>query len=438
MHGARIRCGRALVVLAASALLLGAAGCGEDDEAGGGSAEADTSVPDTADEADLPALLPALEELELRAAARRFVRCLEDEGLELPGPGGGPGSRLEALRALDPGDGAVAEAVRSCFPALADEFVKAGLRPPTQGTVASSDDEVVLAEPGAPFYEGDFADPAIVDTDDGTYLYATNTIFQNVPVAELPSEPGALEVTDAMPDLPGWTEPGAVWAPGVAQVDDGFVLYFTSRHVESGRQCIGVATSAAPTGPFVATAEEPWICPLALGGAIDASPVVDGDSRYVVWKGDGNCCGIPTPIFVQQTDPTGTELVGEPVDLVGVDQPWEGELVEGPALVAGPDGRWLLFYSANRWDTADYAVGLAVCESVTGPCSKPADAPWLATYATAAGPGGQELSVGPDGEAHVVYHGWLPDLVGYDVGGVRRLYLEPVDLGTATPSLLDR
>ena len=34
------------------------------------------------------------------------------------------------------------------------------------------------------------------------------------------------------------------------------------------------------------------------------------------------------------------------------------------------DGQIILFYSANAWATADYAIGYATCEAPTGPCTK--------------------------------------------------------------------
>lgn len=420
----------ALVALAVLAVLAGCSD-GGDDVAEGDSTGTVAGAPDDS--------VPPSDEggRDLVTASLRFAQCLRDEGLAVPEVGSGIGSRLEALRELDPGDGEVVAAVQACFPALAAEFQAQGLRPPTKGAAVEGDAGVGLAEPGAPYYEGDFADPFLLESGDGRFVYATNTLFQNVPAAAVPDGGGELEVVEALPDLPAWTESGAVWAPAVAETDDGYVLYFTSRHRVSGRQCIGVATSDAPAGPFVATSDEPWICPLDLGGAIDASAVVDGDRRYVLWKGDGNCCGIPTSLFVQETDATGTQLTGDPVELLGVDQGWEGELVEGPAMVEA-DGRWLLFYSANRWDTDAYAIGVAECETVTGPCTKPQEVPWLSTYETAAGPGGQELSIDAEGESHVVYHAWDPAQVGYDAGGSRRLYFEPVDLAAELPALTDR
>lgn len=347
--------------------------------------------------------------------------------------------QLGQLRELDPEDDSVRAAIRTCFPKLAATFTDAGLRPPTQGELAAPDGPAAPSEPsepsepGAPVVQGDFADPFLLPAGGEQYLYATNTLGRNVPVARFDDTGVVSAASDALPELPDWTEPGAVWAPSVVEVPGGWVLYYTTRDVASGLQCLSVASAADPIGPFTDDSDAPLICQTELGGSIDPSPYRDGDRRWLVWKSDGNCCELATQIFVQETSADGRSVVGEPTALLGVDQSWEGELVEGPALVAADRGL-LLFYSANRWDTADYAVGYATCESVTGPCVKPREDPWLRTYALAAGPGGQELSVGPDGPV-VAYHGWSPEAVGYDAGGVRRLYVEPVDLAARPPGL---
>ncbi len=58
-----------------------------------------------------------------------------------------------------------------------------------------------------------------------------------------------------------------VWAPEVAAVDGGYARYYTARDRASGRQCIGVATSASPDGPFAPVGTDPLVCPTAEGGA---------------------------------------------------------------------------------------------------------------------------------------------------------------------------
>jgi hypothetical protein len=132
---------------------------------------------------------------------------------------------------------------------------------------------------------GDFADPFLLSMGDDEY----------VPAARFWGPGEQSEPTEALPELPEWTEAG---------------------------------------GPIV--------CDVELGGSIDPSPYSDGERTWLVWKSDGNCCGIPTTIRVQETSADGTR---------------------------------------------------------------------------------------------VVYHGWSPGAVGYDNGGMRRLYVEPVDLGARPPGL---
>ena len=51
--------------------------------------------------------------------------------------------------------------------------------------------------------------------------------------------------------------------------------------------CVGAATSATITGPYTPQANALY-CPIAQGGAIDASWFVDtGGQRYVLYKVDG-------------------------------------------------------------------------------------------------------------------------------------------------------
>ena len=70
-------------------------------------------------------------------------------------------------------------------------------------------------------------------------------------------------------------------------------------------------------------------------------------------------------------------MTGAPAKLIKEDQPWEGNLIEAPTLFRH-GSRYYLFYSANAYNTCDYAVGYAVADSVTGPYTKPRTAAWLA------------------------------------------------------------
>lgn len=95
------------------------------------------------------------------------------------------------------------------------------------------------------------------------------------------------------------------------------------------------------------------------------------------------------------------------------------------------DTYWL-FYSANWWDSPDYTVGVARCESVAGPCTK-VEVPWLESHGTAVGPGGAEEFVDAVGNQWVVYHAWDDAAVGYHLGGSRSLFALPLDLSGDAP-----
>lgn len=288
-----------------------------------------------------------------------------------------------------------------------------------------------------PVYCQDFADPFVLRTaatvGSRVFTYATNTTDDLVPVLSSGSVLRSEHIEGALPELPDWSQPGAVWAPAVLERDDGdLVLYYTTTHRESGRQCISRAEAADPLGPFVDRSTGPMVCPLELGGAIDPSPFVTADgTAHLLWKNDGNCCDIPTRIWTQPLSDDRLAVTGQPRELIGADQPWEGGLVEGPSMVEH-DGAYFLFYSANAWDTPYYAIGYARCEAPNGPCAKPGDQPWLAGSDDAQGPGGQEFFRDGDDQLQMVFHAWAGK-VGYDAGGYRSLFTTSIDFAGGRP-----
>lgn len=258
----------------------------------------------------------------------------------------------------------------------------------------------------------DFPDPDVIAVDGEYYAYATNTRAVNVQYATSPDlETWTVSLDDVFPELPAWAEAGRTWAPDVTSLPDGrYALYFTAQERESGRQCIGVAVAGAPTGPFVSDAPTPLICPLGEGGAIDASSFVDDDgSRYLVWKNDGNCCGLDTWLRLSTLSADGLTITGDPVDLVKQTESWEGTLVEAPVIVRHGD-EYALFYSANDYGGEDYTMGYALAPSIAGPYTKGPE-PLFTTAMSgsrALGPGGQDVVVAPDGSDVIVYHSWDP------------------------------
>ena len=83
--------------------------------------------------------------------------------------------------------------------------------------------------------------------------------------------------------------------------------------------------------------------------------------------------------------------------------------------------RWLLFYSANEWNTADYATGVAFCDSPVGPCTKSPHNPVLRSEGSILGPGAPSAFVDAGGSLRLAHHYWRAPHVGYPSDpGLRR------------------
>jgi beta-xylosidase len=268
----------------------------------------------------------------------------------------------------------------------------------------------------AAIYCHDFADPFVLRVGDAYYAYSTENQDEHIPVLTSSGLFGTARVSEALPTLPSWSSPGAVWAPAVLPRPDGFVLYYTTRVHNPDRQCLSWAFSPDPAGPFVDQSSGPFVCH-PDGGAIDPSPYVDTDGRaYLLWKSDAT-----GGIVAQELTPDGRGFVGDPRPLIHADQGWEAGVVEAPSMM-GHDGRYYLFYSGNNWATSSYAVGYAVCETPMGPCAKPADTPWVASTEKAEGPGGADVFVDENGVTWMVQHAWVRGKVGYP-DGARNLFV---------------
>jgi beta-xylosidase len=279
-----------------------------------------------------------------------------------------------------------------------------------EGGAAPSAGSGTPAASANPVIDQDFPDPDVLEVDGTYYAYGTNGQNHNVQVATS-TDLSTWDVLaeDALPELPSWVIPGKTWAPEVTELENGsFVMYTTTTNFDPALQCIAVATSDSPEGPFQVVGDEMLVCPEGEGGAIDASTFLDDDgTRYLLWKNDGNCCGKDTWLQIAPLSPDGVSLAGKPTRLVKQDQPWEGNLVEAPTLVAH-DGTYVLMYSANDYGSDAYAIGYATADSPTGPFTK-ADEPLLTTDASDGafvGPGGQDVVTAPDGSDRLVFHSW--------------------------------
>ena len=290
-------------------------------------------------------------------------------------------------------------------------------RPPIGGTGGLAGKvRAALRGEGSAVYCHDFADPFVLRVGNTYYAYATDNQDHDIPVLTSSGLFGTAHTSEALPKLPVWSSSGGVWAPAVLPRPGGYVLYYATRAHHPDRECLSRAFSKEPGGPFVDDSSGPLVCP-ADGGAIDPSPVVAPDgSAYLLWKSDATA-----GIVVQELAPDGLTLVGDSQPILQVDQPWEAGVVEAPSMV-GYEGHYYLFYSGNNWSTASYAIGYAVCDSPTGPCTKPADGPWLASTSKAQGPGGEDVFVDEQGQLWMALHAWVRGKVGYPQGA-RNLFV---------------
>jgi hypothetical protein len=308
----------------------------------------------------------------------------------------------------------------------------------TPFVVGQSEAAAVTPRLRGPVLARDFPDPEIVfDSASGRYFtFSTNAGhfgFWNVPVASSTDLTTWTILGDALQDrdLPSWSAKGNTWAPGVARIGATWLLYFTARHRASGRQCIGVATSSQPQGPYVPQGLGPLVCQTDRGGSIDAAPFQDPRTGawWLHWKSDENAPGVVNPIprlWARQLTANGLAFAGSATVVLAYDQAGEAPLVEAPDMVFASGSYWL-FYSAGRWDSAGYRAHWARCSGPAGPCQKlvsPSD-PWLGAASGIAGPGGASLVPVLGGSWAVAFHGWIR-AIGYAQGGERALFIEPV------------
>lgn len=278
----------------------------------------------------------------------------------------------------------------------------------------------------------DFPDPYVLRAGYDYFAFATNSLA-NVPLLHSTDLRDWKPAGDALPSLGSWAAPGHTWAPAVLWRWPLYVLFYTARDRASGRQCIGRAVSVVPQGPYVDANRSPILCQVARGGSIDASPLVDDDNRpYLYWKSEGVAGREPTRIWGAPLSGDGLSLAGPGRELLRNDRPWEGPIVEAPAMVR-EGGRYVLLYSGNRWESSRYAVGWASCSGPRGPCRKAAD-PLLASSTDAAGPGGQEVFRDTAGGLRLAYHAWSAPRIGYP-HGIRTLRLQRLVVSNGVPSL---
>jgi hypothetical protein len=152
----------------------------------------------------------------------------------------------------------------------------------------------------------------------------------------------------------------------VVKAEPRYLALYSARK-ENGELAVGAALAKKPWEHFKDIGR-----PFIEDTDDDGRGVIDGTYApfldAVSWKKDGNHVvmvdgeptKVPTPIFLQKVrfgDDT-VERYGPIRKVIQNDQPWEGDLVEGPAFWKHGD-RTFCFYSANCYLDERYAMGFA-------------------------------------------------------------------------------
>ena len=319
------------------------------------------------------------------------------------------------------------------------------------------------ADNWAPVHPGDFPDPSVVyDQATSTYwAFATQNFAspgQTINIQVSTSNNGTswtqMNGLDALPHLPAWAKEGETWAPNVVynSANNDFVMYYTATEAWSGDQCIGMATSVTPQGPYSDTNSAPAVCQDGsdagntvdngnYGGSIDPDVFTDSSTgnSWLIWKSDSNHIGAgSTSIW---SVPLTSDLIPlnntTPTNLLTADQAWQSGIVEGPDMVyepatgGGSGGTYYLFYAGSDEGASTYAIGWATCPS--GPsagCQDPSTPEPLLTSAPGmSGPGGPDVFTLPSGQTVMAFAAWQGNTIGYLSCGIRPMYLADLSFG---------
>ena len=281
-----------------------------------------------------------------------------------------------------------------------------------------------------PVYGG-LPDPMGLRDLDHFYVYGTGDLFPVVHSIDLVHW---TKVGTALARRPAWVAQSGQWnpwAPSVLRRDGAcprttstscYVMYYTGLNASLSppANCIGVAMSPVPAGPFtdagILHTDPPSVdssghlvgCGDAAGYSnIDAAPFVDPatGTGYLYLStgheatGDWNRTVSVIPLAADLLHAAGPRQ-----PLFSTTQPWEGNVVEGPWMVHHGAAYYLL-YSGGSFTDATYAMGYALGPSPTGPFVKPSPGPILKSTADVIGPGGGSVVTGPHGDDWLVYHG---------------------------------
>lgn len=239
-----------------------------------------------------------------------------------------------------------------------DNYGKRSEKVTISATPAEKDaiDPDIIAE-----YKLPIADPFVLYHEGKYYAYGTRVNGFEVYISEDLKQWKRNDIKALSPENSWGTK--WYWAPEVYYVKSKNLFYM----FYSVEEHICVATSTSPEGPFIQREKKPIV---ADEKGIDTSFFIDDDGTpylyYVRFTG-GNV------IWVAEMNDDLTSIKKETLTkCISVTEPWEkkqGTIAEGPSLLK-KGNTYYLIYSANHYESKDYAVGYATASSPKGPWTK--------------------------------------------------------------------
>ncbi len=200
------------------------------------------------------------------------------------------------------------------------------------------------------------------------------------------------------------------WAPEVYCIDDQFIMYF------SAELRICAATSNSPLGPFIQKEKKPMFVTLPGDETTDRlGPKFCIDNHLFI---DDN--GKPYIYFVRAMDGLNVWIAELEDDYMTIKEGtvqhcmssatdegnWEAiwpRVNEGP-FVNKHNGTYYMTYSANSYESPDYALGYATAPHPKGPWVKHPSNPILRRVGDLVGTGHHGNFVDKDGNLRIAFH----------------------------------
>ncbi len=270
-------------------------------------------------------------------------------------------------------------------------------------------------------YRGDFPDPSVVKVGDTWFAYSTTIAALHLPVIRSTDLVHWSAVGEGMVRPARWAATRKIgkrrfattWAPAVARFGNRWVHAYATpvRRKTPRKMCISMSSSRRAARGYVDRSRRPLICPRGRG-AIDPQFFTDaGGQNYLLWKTEQKP-GRPSQLKISPLTRSGRKLAGRAQTLLATQERWEHPLIENPSMILF-GGRYYLFYSGASYADDSYATGYAICESATGPCTRPVAGPLLATGDRVSGPGGASAFLDDSGALRLAYAAWDLGNTGY-------------------------